>query len=185
MKNILDRQVLSCYMSAGVEPFATRMNEIMMEFQRAETNEAAAAAKTTLESNEEISKEDVEIRRLIEERRTTPNEEKQRLKEVSKQKNASGAMTRSKRQEEIQRILEDFKGLRNIPRINLQIKRVLITRIKNEKVEVATSRKGIANLVSEFTEFFSTTKNTKKLNKKMKRIKMKAASMCTAETPMR
>ena len=30
------------------------------------------------------SKEDVEIRRLIEEKRNTPKEEKQRLKEVSK-----------------------------------------------------------------------------------------------------
>ena len=45
-----------------------------------------------LESNEAISKEDVEIRRRIEERRTTPEEEKQRLKEVSNQikKKASG-----------------------------------------------------------------------------------------------
>ena len=51
-----------------------------------EADEAAAAKET-----EEISKEDVEIRRLVEERRNTPKEEKQRLKEVSKQrKNASG-----------------------------------------------------------------------------------------------
>ena len=35
--------------------------------------------------NGETSKEDVEIRRLIEVRRTTPKEEKQRLKGVSKQ----------------------------------------------------------------------------------------------------
>ena len=52
-------------------------DEIMMEFKQVETNEAAAAK--TLESNEEISKEDVEIRRIIEERRTSPKEEKQRL----------------------------------------------------------------------------------------------------------
>ena len=44
-----------------------------------EADETAAAKET-----EEISKEDVEIRRLIEERRNTPKEEKQRLKEVSK-----------------------------------------------------------------------------------------------------
>ena len=51
----------------------------------------AAAAEETHESNEEISKEEAEIRRLIEERRNTLKEEKQRLKEVSKQiKNASG-----------------------------------------------------------------------------------------------
>ena len=40
-----------------------------------EAGETAAAKET-----EEISKEDVEIRRLIEERRSTPKEEKQRLK---------------------------------------------------------------------------------------------------------
>ena len=59
-------------------------DEIMMEFKQEGTREAAAATKT-LESNEEISMEDVEIRRLIEERRTTSKEEKQRLKEVCKQ----------------------------------------------------------------------------------------------------
>ena len=41
-----------------------------------------AAAKET----EEISKEDAEIRRFIEEGRNTPKEEKQRLKEVDKRK---------------------------------------------------------------------------------------------------
>ena len=51
-----------------------------------------------IESNEEISKEDVEIRRVIEERRTTPKEEKQRLNEVSKHiKNVSG--TRKERKD--------------------------------------------------------------------------------------
>ena len=44
-----------------------------------EADETAAAKKT-----KEISKEDVEIRRLIEERRNTPKEEKQRLEEVCK-----------------------------------------------------------------------------------------------------
>ena len=78
--------------------------------------DAAAAAKETHESNEEIPKEDVEIRRLVEERRTIPKEEKQQLKEVNK-KNASGTK-KVKRQEEIQRILEVFKGIKNIPGIN-------------------------------------------------------------------
>ena len=58
------------------------MNE--KEKNGGETDDAAAAKKT-LEFNEVISKEDMEIRRLIEERRTTPKEEKQRLKEVSTQ----------------------------------------------------------------------------------------------------
>ena len=44
-----------------------------------EAGETAAAEET-----EEVSKEDVEIRRLIEERSNTPKEEKQRLKEVRK-----------------------------------------------------------------------------------------------------
>ena len=52
---------------------STDMNE--NEKDDEEADEAAAAKET-----EEISKEDVEIRRLIEERRNTPKEEKQRLK---------------------------------------------------------------------------------------------------------
>ena len=44
-----------------------------------EESETGAAKET-----EEISRKDAEIRRLIEERRCTPKEEKQRLKEVSK-----------------------------------------------------------------------------------------------------
>ena len=73
-----------------------------------------------LESNEVISKEDMEIRRLIEERRTTPKEEKQRLLEASKQtKYASGTKKKTKRQEGIRQILEDFKGNKNIQESSL------------------------------------------------------------------
>ena len=62
----------------------------MQKKKASEEADEAAAAKEN-ESNEEISKEDMEIRRLIEERSTTPKEETQHLKEVSKQiKNASG-----------------------------------------------------------------------------------------------
>ena len=112
-------------------------DEIMMEFKQLETDEAAAAKKT-LESNEEISKGDVEIRPLIEERRTTPKEEKQRLEEVSKQRNSIRDKKRAKRQEEIQRKLEDFKGIKNSSGIKSANRRVLITKIKNEKGEVIT-----------------------------------------------
>ena len=45
----------------------------------------------------------------------------------------------------IQRILEDFKGVRNILGIKSAKKRVLITKIENEKGECITSRKGIAD----------------------------------------
>ena len=48
-----------------------------------------------------------------------------------------------KRQQDIQRIFEDFKGVKNIPGISSAKKRVLITKIKNEEGEIITSRKGI------------------------------------------
>ena len=55
-----------------------------------------------------------------------------------------------KRQQDIQRILEEFKGVKNIPGIKPAKKRVLITKIKKEKDETITSRKGIANVFGEF-----------------------------------
>ena len=76
--------------------------------------------------------------------------EKQRLKDLSKQiKNASGTREVQKIQEEIQRILEDFKGIRNIPGIKSARRGILITKIENEKGEVITSRKEIANVFGE------------------------------------
>ena len=50
----------------------------------------------------------------------------------------------------MKRILEEFKGVRNIPRIKTAKKKVLITKIKNEKGECITSRKGIADTFGEF-----------------------------------
>ena len=44
-----------------------------------------------------------------------------------------------KRQQDIERILEEFKGVRNIPGIKTAKKRVLITKIKNDKGECITS----------------------------------------------
>ena len=55
-----------------------------------------------------------------------------------------------KRQQDIQRILEEFKGVPNIPRIKTAKKRVLITKIKNDKGECITPRKGIAHTFGEF-----------------------------------
>ena len=55
-----------------------------------------------------------------------------------------------KRQQDIQRILEDFKGVRNITGIKSAKKKVLITKIKNDKGECITSRKGIADVFGEF-----------------------------------
>ena len=55
-----------------------------------------------------------------------------------------------KRQQDIQKILEEFKGVRNILGIKTAKKKVLITRIKNDKGESITSRKGIADVFAEF-----------------------------------
>ena len=131
------RQVLSCFFVS---------NDMSEEKKDGEEAGETTAANET----EEISKKDVEIRRLTEERRSTPKEEKQRLKEVSKCINLYQREKRMKRQQDIQRILEDFKGVRNIPGIKSAKRRVLITKIKNEKGEVITSRKGIANVFGEF-----------------------------------
>ena len=55
-----------------------------------------------------------------------------------------------KRKQDIERILEEFKGVRNIPRIKTAKKRVLITKIKNKRGECITSRKGIDDTFGEF-----------------------------------
>ena len=111
---------------------------------------ASAAAKVV----EDLSIKDAEILRLIEERRSTPTEEKQRLKEVSKCLKKVSEKKRMKRQQDIHRILEDFKGVRNIPGIKSAKKRVLNTKIKNDKGECITSRKGIADVFGEFYKRF-------------------------------
>ena len=90
---------------------------------------ASAAAKVS----EDLSIKDAEILRLIEERRSTPTEEKQRLKEVSKCIKNVSEKKRMKRQQDIHRILEDFKGVRNIPGIKSAKKRVLNTKIKKRQ----------------------------------------------------
>ena len=62
---------------------SNNMNEGRKDGEDSEDGEEegeTAAAKET----DEISRKDAEIRRLIEERRSTPKEEKQRVKEVSK-----------------------------------------------------------------------------------------------------
>ena len=108
-----------------------------------ETTSAAAKKK------DECVDKDVEILRLIEERRKMPKEERQRLKDLSK-KIKKCIREKMKRQQDIERILEEFKGVRNIPRIKTAKKRVLITKIKNKKGECITSRKGIADTFGEF-----------------------------------
>ena len=113
-----------------------------------DNNEARVTAFAAAKVSEDLSIKDAEILRLIKERRSTPKEEKQRL-EVRKCKKMYQRQ-RMKRQMDIQRILEDFKGVRNIPGIKSAKKRVLVTKIKNEKGDCITSRKGIADVFGEF-----------------------------------
>ena len=90
-----------------------------------------------------------------------------------------------KRQQDIQRIFEDFKGVKNIPGIKSEKKRVVITKKENERGKIITSRKGIANVFGKLYKKYTTTMNKNKLNKKSVRMKMRAASMCITTTPMR
>ena len=55
-----------------------------------------------------------------------------------------------KRQQDVERILEEFNGVRNIPRIKTAKKRVLITKMKDDTGDCITSRKGIADVFGEF-----------------------------------
>ena len=110
-------------------------------------NEARVMAFAAAKVSEDLSTIDAEILRLIEERRSTPKEENQRLIELSKcMKNAS-EKKRMKRQQDIQRILEDFKGVRNIWESSQQ--RRNYSSQKNDKGECITSRKGIADVFGE------------------------------------
>ena len=57
---------------------------------------------------------------------------------------------RSKRQEKIQRILEEFRGIRNTSSVKSAKRRMLIPKVKNDKGDTITSGKGIANVFGEF-----------------------------------
>ena len=114
-----------------------------------DNKEAQVTTSAAAKKNEECLDKDAEMLRLIEERRSMPKEEKQRLKDLSKSIKKC-IREKIKRQQDIERILEEFKGVRNIPGIKTAKKRVLITKIKNEKGECITSRKGIADAFGEF-----------------------------------
>ena len=110
------------------------------------TNEGATGSRS-----KKTESSDVEIKRLIKERRTIAIEDKQPLKEVSKRiKKRVRNKTRAKRKEAIQQILEKFSGIKNISQIKSARKKTLILKTKNEKGETVTSRRGIANVFGEF-----------------------------------
>ena len=107
---------------------SNNMNEVKKGDEDSEDGEEEGGSAAAKES-EEISRKDAENRRLIELRRSTPKEEKRRLKEVSKS---------------IKKCIRDKK------RVKSEMKKVLITKIQNERGEIITSRKGIANVFGEF-----------------------------------
>ena len=115
-----------------------------------DNKEARVTTSAAAKKNEEYLDKDAEILRLMEERRHVQRREitterlEQKLEKMHQRKQ------RMKRQQDIERILEEFKGVRNIPGTKTAKKRVLITKIKNEKGECITSRKGIADAFGEF-----------------------------------
>ena len=117
------------------------MNEVKKDGENSgngeEEGETAAAKET-----EEISRKDAEIRKLI--RRGEPKEEKQRLKELSKCiKKCIRDKKRVKRQQLIQRILVDFKGVSNIPGVKFAMKTVPLHRLRMNEEESLHHVKGL------------------------------------------
>ena len=86
-------------------------------------------------------------------------------------------------QQVVQRILEDFKGVSNIPGIKSAKKKMLITKIKNERGEIITSREGIATVFGKFYKNYTTTMSKTNMNEKSEKMEMKAALTCTSTTP--
>ena len=100
----------------------------------------------------EISRKDAEIRRLIELKRSTPKEKKQRVKEIEKkhQKNVSEKRKECKDNKKSKKFLQTSKVSATSQEIKSAKKKRLITKIKNERRETITSRKNIANVFGEF-----------------------------------
>ena len=88
-----------------------------------------------------------------------------------------------KRQQDIQRTLEDLKGVKNIP--NLQRRGCSSLRIKNEKGETHHVSERDCQCLSAIVKNYTTTMNKNHLNKKSERVEKRAAPMCITTTPMR
>ena len=116
----LGAQVPQQVEEAGSIVFHSSRNASVFENDNKEAQVTTSAAA---KKNEKFLDKEAEILRLIEERRSMPKGEKQRLKDLSK----SREKKRMKRQQDIERILEEFKGIRNIPGIQTAKKRILIT----------------------------------------------------------
>ena len=109
---------------------------------KSDMDAVGAAAKKTPEDKDEVSNEDVEFRRLTEVRRNIPKGEKKHLKELSKQRRKCiRDEKRSRRQEKIQRILEECRGIKNISGIKSARKRVLIPKVKSKTTKARQSHR--------------------------------------------
>ena len=104
--------------------------------------------KRYLKKNDEVTSEDENIRRLIEERRNTARGEKQHLKEVSKQ---IRKCIRNKKRIKKKRYDESLKSS-EASKTYRRRKRILIPIAKKDIGDTITSRKGISN---DFAEFYS------------------------------
>ena len=96
---------------------------------------------------------DEKILALIQERKSTAKNEKEKIKEISKEiKRCIRDNKRSKRREKCEKILEEVKGTRNISSVTSVKKRILITKVKNKEGEAVKTRQGIANVFEKFNE---------------------------------
>ena len=101
--------------------------------------------------NEKTNERDEAIRRLIEERRNIVKGDKHQLKDLSKKiKKCIRDSKRTKRQEQILWILEEFRGIKSRSCIKSGRKRTLIPKVRNDTGKTITSRKGIATVFGEF-----------------------------------
>ena len=66
---------------------------------------------------------------LIRKRETTKKDDKERIREVSKRKKKSIRDKKSERQRNIQNIIEEMKGTKNIANIKSAKRRILIPKI--------------------------------------------------------
>ena len=142
---------------------ATAVDEDATNNQEQNANEGAAAAKKHTRRKDEITNPNVEIRKLIEDRRNTARGEKQHLKEVTKQiRKCIRYKKRSKRQNKIKRILEEFRGIKNIICKKSAKDRVLISKVN--KGDTITSKQGTTNVLDEvYCKFHAGNETEEKL----------------------
>ena len=115
---------------------------------------AAASEGTAASEAQETKEKDEKNRALIQERKTIVKHEKDRIREISKKiKKCIRDHKRMKRQEKIQKILEEVKGTRNISQYQISEEGESSSpNIKNKEGETVKTRQGIANVFAKFYE---------------------------------